>query len=74
MGFALQGLVFQRTSGCPVAGSAGGDGRRHLRNICWVPRKQALTAFELVYLKNELDFTAYCFSDSFFICAFTQQK
>ena len=43
-------------------------------NICWVPRKQALTAFELTYLKNELDFIAYCFSDSFFICAFTQQK
>lgn len=30
--------------------------------------------FELTYLKNELDFTAYCFSDSFFLCAFTQQK
>lgn len=46
----------------------------HLGNICWVPREQALAAFELTYLKNELDFTAYCFSDSFFICAFARQK
>ena len=73
-GVCSSGTHLPRSPGCPVAGLVGGDGGGHLGNICWVPRKQALAAFELTYLKNELDFIAYCFSDSFFICAFTQQK
>lgn len=46
----------------------------HLGNICRAPRKQTLTAFERTDLKNELDLTAHRLSDSFFLCAFTQQK
>lgn len=46
----------------------------HPGNICRVPTKQALAAFEPMYLKNELDFTADRLSDSFSLGAFTQQE
>ena len=56
MGSVLQGLIFQGPQVALWLGWWEVIGGGCLGNICWVPRKQALTVFELTYLKNELDF------------------